>query len=1178
MAIKIPIEFEGKSNSSVAKAFEDTAKQAENLSQKLTATAVSYLALDSIFEKGKELFKVLAEYALEYEKAANKLKITLDIMGISVDKNFESIKNFAESMQSLSGVQDELVMNVTSTNIALGLNVKQAEAMTQAALGLSKAQGVDLATANSTLIQSLNGQVRGLRDVGKEFSSLNKVALSQGAAIDIVGQKFNKFITADMSTTGGALLRVKVAFEDIIKTIGIAFFEGLNIPGHLDEIKALMDEFTDAVHNNRQAFVDFGSAIASTFVPTIKVLSTVFGVLVDLITTMKNALVTTVTVALYPFEQAANRLVKIFSVLKGLKFDAVTTGGVTTPKLSYTGADKTLGKVADDDFAKNNAKLAAQLSGNPFDTSTAQATNKKAESESFGSSYKGIGQLQLPENEQLKTERLGFTKTIEAQILELKLRSMNETEAAYMTSEKKIDEFAASTKLKGFNFTKQINQAQVLLLDDYVDKQRLASIQQRSDAARLSGDQYQILDTQYALEVSQLDEKLKKKDILNFEYYAALNELDRKHSQDEQTLNNSDALWIAEKSGDTLGVIKTQYDQELVLLQEKLDKGEIMQSQYDKAAAEAGRKSDVASSQTTGSASTDTMIGEATGVVNSIQGGLSSIISTIGTLTGPIGSLVASIVNLLNMSGAQFKALIDGIIQAIIDLPQHILGNIEYILTKIPEIIVSGYRTLFSVNFWTEAVSGLWQALKDMFHNFWAMLFGGDLINSAAQATQAPAFKGFGSSDPNAGNSEFKIKDLSQQSKADSFADTFDSTVKTAGKSFTDYMKDAWDQILKQLDKWFTGLPATIWNGLVALADGLKSWGVKIWQGFVDSALMAWLETLGTNIWNGLVGAGNKALIWLGSIGTAIWTGLSTALGAASTIFSNIGTSIWNGLKTALGAVGTIFIDLGTGIWNGLKIGLNTLTKFFTDMFSALNPSSLFEKMFKIPSAIGGVSYSGKGTVEKALGIDVPFLNFAQGGMVPGTALTPGDHIMNDRVIAYLSPGEAVIPRSLMADPAIAGMVGQLLTAPHHMGGFLGQVGGAISDTAKSVGGGISSVYHDIKDMSLSAAWDLVMPYVNKMMMSMFEANHLNKGGIVQGFSQGGIVPTASVTRSVSSSSSSSSSNSLQPSVYNFNFNVAAGSTFDKDAVKQAMPQIIDTLRRESRNGTWIVRQNGVRQ
>jgi hypothetical protein len=51
---------------------------------------------------------------------------------------------------------------------------------------------------------------------------------------------------------------------------------------------------------------------------------------------------------------------------------------------------------------------------------------------------------------------------------------------------------------------------------------------------------------------------------------------------------------------------------------------------------------------------------------------------------------------------------------------------------------------------------------------------------------------------------------------------------------------------------------------------------------------------------------------------------------------------------------------------------------------------------------------------------------FSGGGKVPGMAKVPGDHSANDTVVAMLSPGEVVVPRSLAQDD---GEIGQAVDA-----------------------------------------------------------------------------------------------------------------------------------------------------
>lgn len=153
------------------------------------------------------------------------------------------------------------------------------------------------------------------------------------------------------------------------------------------------------------------------------------------------------------------------------------------------------------------------------------------------------------------------------------------------------------------------------------------------------------------------------------------------------------------------------------------------------------------------------------------------------------------------------------------------------------------------------------------------------------------------------------------------------------------------------------------------------------------------------------------------------------------------------------------FTDLGTKIWDGLKAGLQTAGDVLTNALNAINPGNLFTKMFQM-------DYQGQGLVERTLGIDIPFANFAQGGMVPGQALVPGDSLMNDRILALLSPGEAVIPRSKMDDPATRMLIdavlnGDMVPSRFARGGVIGEVlskgGGLLAGLSGAVSGALGA-------------------------------------------------------------------------------------------------------------------------
>ena len=110
---------------------------------------------------------------------------------------------------------------------------------------------------------------------------------------------------------------------------------------------------------------------------------------------------------------------------------------------------------------------------------------------------------------------------------------------------------------------------------------------------------------------------------------------------------------------------------------------------------------------------------------------------------------------------------------------------------------------------------------------------------------------------------------------------------------------------------------------------------------------------------------------------------------AANSFIEGIASGFKNLFSTNL------FKSFGGAIFDGFK-----------ELLEKFNPINLLSKMFHFD---GG----GKGAIEKFIGLDFPFVKFATGGVVGGSAKVNGDSPLNDVVPALLSPGEIVIPRSI---------------------------------------------------------------------------------------------------------------------------------------------------------------------
>lgn len=422
----------------------------------------------------------------------------------------------------------------------------------------------------------------------------------------------------------------------------------------------------------------------------------------------------------------------------------------------------------------------------------------------------------------------------------------------------------------------------------------------------------------------------------------------------------------------------------------------------------------------------------------------------------------------------------------------------------------------------------------------------------------------------------------------DTIKDIWDGLVEAMRNVFA-FLKSIWDMVIAALTKLWANLKE-VWDHVIAALSSVWAEITKIFSALWDRVLQ---------IWDGIVTAFNQSIQFLKDTWDmvimalsalwetlkSIWTTVGDALGKVWDKLSSLGTAIWDGLVSAFKSGANLFSDLGSAIWEGLKSGLGSLGTLLKDAFDKLNPSNIFEKIFKI-------DYKGKGTVENTLGIDIPYANFAKGGMVPGNPLVSGDSVLNDRILALLSPGEAVIPRSLMDNPAIKTLINAVLTGkitpPAFWGGSI-SIGGKklieVGDKGVSVAG--QSI---IPGPGL--VWEQVKTQVMDMVLKMFEANKFHSGGLVPSFAGGGEVPAMLnpgefvMNRSATNGFGLNLLNQMnqgkgQISQPNITLNIQIETTQPIDETffrNNLMPRIKDDLKRRTLNGEFIISSKGVRQ
>jgi hypothetical protein len=220
------------------------------------------------------------------------------------------------------------------------------------------------------------------------------------------------------------------------------------------------------------------------------------------------------------------------------------------------------------------------------------------------------------------------------------------------------------------------------------------------------------------------------------------------------------------------------------------------------------------------------------------------------------------------------------------------------------------------------------------------------------------------------------------------------------------------------MGKWFK----EIQGGISGVMSGIG----KFMQGAISGLTFVVTELLGLfkkipEIIGGIAEGFGSAFLGvfetLKQMGLGILKGMTDFAGGLGSL-----TDFTDGLNESIKGISVENIFGGGNPFQGQIDGISLkapggLWDKFSEMFKGLDPSNLLKKMFKVK---GG----GTLTVEKLLGIDVPFVKFAEGGLVPGKATVKGDSEANDKILALLSPGEFVIPRSAMQDPLVSKLIG----------------------------------------------------------------------------------------------------------------------------------------------------------
>lgn len=361
--------------------------------------------------------------------------------------------------------------------------------------------------------------------------------------------------------------------------------------------------------------------------------------------------------------------------------------------------------------------------------------------------------------------------------------------------------------------------------------------------------------------------------------------------------------------------------------------------------------------------------------------------------------------------------------------------------------------------------------------------------------------------------------------------------ISSAFKGLVDFL----GQVPKALGDLFTGLFSNLGPALLAAGEGLLTIIQNIWEPF---------QRLGLGIAEALSGpfetAREKVIDPLKEAFTGLFKFFEDLPGTLKTMLTNLGPDMANFFSGAL-------TSLETGLKN-------------------LSPENLLKKLFPDDD-------SGKGKIEEALGTDIPYINFASGGLVPGRAKVSGDSEQNDTVLSLLSPGEFVLSRTQVAE-----LEKTMGTLPKFSSGglvdFFKNPGGAVSSGAKSALGQIT----ESLGIDLDGIYDLAMKELTKQIAKLWNVEYSTGGFVDQ---RGRVDPGEFViNRAAVKSVGPKLLNQINDRQFqgggnttvNVNMTVNTTQKIDENLIRaKVMPTVKRELKRASLDGDFIISQRGIR-
>lgn len=209
--------------------------------------------------------KKVADAAIEAEKSQARLRAQLKASGISYQAHAKEIETVIQKTSQLAGLDDEDLQDAFTNIVRVTGDVDKGLRLVGLAADFARGKQIDVAKAGEIVAKVAGGNIGVLGRYGIKV----KEGASATEALGMLQQKFAGQAEAYGKTTGGAVDRASVAFENLQETVGAAVAPAIEkVANRLATFVAQMQSgtgaggrFADAMRQTFEAIKPFAQAL-----------------------------------------------------------------------------------------------------------------------------------------------------------------------------------------------------------------------------------------------------------------------------------------------------------------------------------------------------------------------------------------------------------------------------------------------------------------------------------------------------------------------------------------------------------------------------------------------------------------------------------------------------------------------------------------------------------------------------------------------------------------------------------------------------------------------------------------------------------------------------------------------------------------------------------------------------